>query len=543
MADQKGKKVDVSVDKVTIKNLAMGGLLGGGGECFVDVKDGKAIRIRPYKYDWKTDFESLNPWTIERNGEKLSPLAKALPAPFSLAYKKRTFSPNRVKFPMVRVDWDPKGERNTQNRGKSKFRRISWDEALDIITAEITRIHKEYGPLAILAQGDGHGENKTIHTPHGHQARLLDMMGGFTQQVRNPDSWEGWYWGAKHVWGQGFQGMMSPAANLIKDISENSELVLKWGCDEETTPWGFTGQYASRISQFWTRAGIKQVYICPDLNYAAAVHADKWIPVLPNTDAALQLAIIYVWLTEGTWDQEYVKTHAVGMDKVADYVLGKDEDGTPHTPEWASKICGVSEWTIKALAREFAKNDHFDSALLRRVGLPRPVLARARPPGVRAAGHAGPRRPRRASVPDDLLRHAARRGSGQRALLQPRSARASDQALLDHRACLGSAAYTQDPHPGRHHEGPAGIPRQRRPGVPDRGAVHQVHLPHSQGEGRRAHTHDVDRHALPHNLLEPRQLDHRGHEGREHRVRASPASVAGERLPVRRHDPAGQHHP
>ena len=47
------------------------------------------------------------------------------------------------------------------------------------------------------------------------------MMGGFTQQVRNPDSWEGWYWGAKHVWGQGFQGMMSPAANLIKDISEN----------------------------------------------------------------------------------------------------------------------------------------------------------------------------------------------------------------------------------------------------------------------------------------------------------------------------------
>ena len=248
MADEERKKVDVSVDKVTIKNLAMGGLLGGGGECFVDVKDGKAIRIRPYKYDWKCDFESLRPWTITRNGETLSPLAKALPAPFSLAYKKRTFSPNRIKFPMKRVDWDPNGERNPQNRGKSKYVRISWDEAIDIIAAEITRIHKDYGPLAILAQGDGHGENKTIHTPHGHQARLLDMMGGFTQQVRNPDSWEGWYWGAKHVWGQGFQGMMSPAANLIKDISENCDMVLKWGCDEETTPWGFTGQYASRIS-------------------------------------------------------------------------------------------------------------------------------------------------------------------------------------------------------------------------------------------------------------------------------------------------------
>ena len=42
------------------------------------------------------------------------------------------------------------------------------------------------------------------------------------------------------------------------------------------------------------------------------------------------------------------------MDKVADYVLGK-EDGIAKTPEWASAKCGVPEWTIKALAREFAK--------------------------------------------------------------------------------------------------------------------------------------------------------------------------------------------
>ena len=49
----------------------------------------------------------------------------------------------------------------------------------------------------------------------------MHKMGGFTQQVRNPDSWEGWYWGAKHVWGQGWVGMMRPSANLMKDITEN----------------------------------------------------------------------------------------------------------------------------------------------------------------------------------------------------------------------------------------------------------------------------------------------------------------------------------
>ena len=133
-------------------------------------------------------------------------------------------------------------------------------------------------------------------------------------------------------------------------------MVLFWGCDPETTPWGFTGQFASRLMYFWKDIGIKQVYICPDLNYGAAVHADKWIPVLPNTDAALQLAIAYIWITEGTYKKEYVETHVVGFDKFSDYVMGK-EDGIPKTPEWASRKCGVPEWTIKALAREFAAQD------------------------------------------------------------------------------------------------------------------------------------------------------------------------------------------
>jgi trimethylamine-N-oxide reductase (cytochrome c) len=354
MADEKEKlKEKLKLDKTAIKALAMGGLLGGGGECAVDVKDGKVIRIRPFHYDWKYDPQEFRPWKITRNGKDYRPLFKSVPGPFSIAYKKRTFSPNRIKYPMKRVDWDPNGERNPQNRGKSKYKRISWEEVSDLLANEVRRVHKEYGPLAILVQGDGHGECKTINTPHGHSGRLFDMMGGFTQQVRNPDSWEGWYWGSKHVWGQGIQGMYNPADNIVKDMTEHCDMVLFWGGDPETTPWGFTGQCATRLCYFWTEVGIKQVYICPELNYGAAVHADKWIPILPNTDAALQLAIIYMWVTEGTYDKEYVKTHAVGMDKVEDYVLGK-EDGIPKTPEWASKKCGVPEWTIKALAREFA---------------------------------------------------------------------------------------------------------------------------------------------------------------------------------------------
>jgi molybdopterin guanine dinucleotide-containing S/N-oxide reductase-like protein len=340
-------------EKTVIKSLGFLGGAGGGVPSAVDVKNGRIVRVRPLHWDWKYDKVHLNPWKFTRNGKTLEPSMKSQPAPYSLAYSKRALSPNRIKYPLKRVDWDPNGERNTQNRGISKYQRISWDEAAELVASELKRVQKQYGPFAVLAQADGHAENKFVHSAHGQSTRLLEKLGGYTHQVRNPDSWEGWYWGARHCWGDGAVGLMTPATNMIKDVTEHSEMLLFWGGDPETTTWGFMGQILTRLLYFWTAAGIKQVYICPELNYAAAVHADKWIPVLPNTDAALQLAIIYTWLNEGNFDKEYVKTHTVGMDKVADYVLGK-EDGIPKTPTWASTKCGVPEWTIKALAREFA---------------------------------------------------------------------------------------------------------------------------------------------------------------------------------------------
>jgi len=177
-------------DKTVIRALGLGGFFGGGSEGMVDVKDGKIVRVRPFRYDWKYKREDVNTWKFEKNGKTLEASWKSLPGPFSLSYKKRVYSPNRVKYPIMRVDFDPNGERNTQNRGKSKFKRLSWDEACKIIADEIRRVHKEYGPNGILLQGDGHGECSTINTPHGQASTLLDNMGGFTQQIRNPDSWE-----------------------------------------------------------------------------------------------------------------------------------------------------------------------------------------------------------------------------------------------------------------------------------------------------------------------------------------------------------------
>lgn len=345
-----------SETKTVYKSLGLCGFGLGSNSAAVDVKDGKILRIRPMHYDEKYDMEDMRPWKITaRNGAVLEPKTRTLPTPLQYAYKKRVYSKNRVPYPLKRVDWDPEGERHPETRGEAKYVRISWDEATDIIASELLRIKEKYGPFAVLAQIDGHGESKIIHAAHGCPGRLLDLLGGYTLQARQPDSWEGWTWGAKHIWGMDPVGKQAHTENLFKDIAENGDCVIMWGGDPETTPWGWGGMMPGRIESFFTEAGIKQIFISPDLNYAGVAHADKWIPVLPNTDAALQCAIAYVWMKEGLYDREWVEAHSVGFDWFEHYILG-NEDGVPKTPAWAAPITGVPARQIKALARYWAKH-------------------------------------------------------------------------------------------------------------------------------------------------------------------------------------------
>ncbi|MEM3602694.1 MAG: molybdopterin-dependent oxidoreductase [Candidatus Bathyarchaeia archaeon] len=338
--------------KSCVKNLSLGGFSGGGDLCRVDFNKNKIVRIRPLRFDWNYRPEELPSWSWKAHGKVFKPLMKELIPPLRLVYRNSVYSPNRVMYPLKRVDWNPEGNRNPQNRGLSRFVRISWDEAIKLIVGEIKRILENYGPYAICAHSEGHGQTKSVHGAHGVICHLLKHLGGFTYVTRNPDSWEGWWWGAKHVWGNEPYGLQ-PTLNVIHDVAENCEVLLCWGCDYETNHWGFADQGWSRLGFWFSELGIKQIFICPDLNYAAAIHADKWIPIRPNTDAALQLAIAYIWIKEELYDKEYVATHTVGFEEFKNYVLGH-EDNIPKTPKWAEEITGIPSRTIKALATLWA---------------------------------------------------------------------------------------------------------------------------------------------------------------------------------------------
>lgn len=112
-----------------------------GGPIFVYVKDGKIVRTTPMEFD----DEDAPSWSITAKGKTFTPPRRTTLAAHGMCQKSMVYSKNRILYPMKRVDFDPDGERNIQNRGKSEFVRISWDEALDIVGKEIKRA-KAKGP-------------------------------------------------------------------------------------------------------------------------------------------------------------------------------------------------------------------------------------------------------------------------------------------------------------------------------------------------------------------------------------------------------------
>lgn len=318
------------------------------GPVSVYVKDGQVVRIRPLV----ANEEDFRPWTIEAGGKSYSPPKKFNLSPFVHGERRRLYSDDRIKYPMKRVDFDPKGERNPQNRGKSPYVRISWDEALDIVSGEIKRVKDTYGGSAISGLTSSHHNWGIVGYKAGPFARFMNML-EYTPVLDNPDSWEGWHWGATHTYGFYWRLGMPEHYDMLEDALQNAEMIVYWSNDPDSTRGTYSGQESALWRQWLKEKGVKMVFIDPFHNYTAGVMEGKWIAPRMGTDAAMAMAIAYVWITEDTYDKEYVKDRTIGFEEFKPYVLG-ETDGTPKTPEWAAEECGVNARVIRALARKWA---------------------------------------------------------------------------------------------------------------------------------------------------------------------------------------------
>ncbi len=150
----------------------MAGDFAGGAALFVHVKNDRIIRVRPIIFS----EEEAKPWSIKIGDKVFTPPKRSNPAPWNLSIKRRVYNPQRVKYPLKRVGFEPGGKSSTENRGKGEFVRISWDEALDVVVSELKRMKKTYGNSSILTITSGHGSNGFLNS-HAQIRRVLNFWG------------------------------------------------------------------------------------------------------------------------------------------------------------------------------------------------------------------------------------------------------------------------------------------------------------------------------------------------------------------------------
>lgn len=256
-------------------------------------------------------------------------------------------SPARVKYPMKRKNWSPDNP-NGELRGKDEWERISWDEALDYIAAEMKKAYDNYGPKSILAAAYS-DIGDTYFDP---VICLLNAKGGAVHHELGTVSLGSWPIPEMTMTG----GMLAAPDSLSL---QDSDLHIMFGCNWAANKGGQTPHQLDAARQ----AGGKVVIIEPWLNQTAQALADEWIPIRPGTDTAFCIGMMYHQIENGLYDQDFLDKYCVGFDadhmpegapaedNFKDYVLGT-YDGTPKTPEWAEAICGVPADKIRSLAEE-----------------------------------------------------------------------------------------------------------------------------------------------------------------------------------------------
>ncbi len=264
------------------------------------------------------------------------------------SYRARLYSPERLLYPMMRVG----------KRGEGKFKRVSWDEALDHIARKMIELKQKYGPTAILDQayaGTSYGVLHKSDQIEGLLARFLGMFGCRTNSWSVP-SYQGTTFSSRMTFGTIEDGNED-------DAFAHSKLIIMWGWNPAYTFHGGNTFYYMRLAK---QRGCKFVVVDPQYTDSAAAYDAWWIPIRPNTDAAMLAGMAHHVFANNLHDQKFIDRFCQGMDagtmpdwakdkeNFKDYILGR-YDGTPKTPEWASAICGVPAEDIRKLADLYAK--------------------------------------------------------------------------------------------------------------------------------------------------------------------------------------------
>ena len=233
-------------------------------------------------------------------------------------YLERTYSPQRVLYPMKRA-----GE-----KGKGIFERISWDEALDTIAAKFKEIAAD-DPQAILpysyAGTMGFVQSQSIDRRFFHRlgasllARTICADAGAA----------------------GYRATIGLSMGTDPERFSDAKLIIIWGSNVITSNVHLWPKILEA-----KRKGAKVIAIDPYRSLTAE-KCDEHLAVAPGADGALALAMMNVIVRENLVDHDYVERHTLGFDLLRERVM-------EYPPSRVAAITGLSEEAIVNLAREYA---------------------------------------------------------------------------------------------------------------------------------------------------------------------------------------------
>ncbi|MDO4494147.1 MAG: molybdopterin-dependent oxidoreductase [Clostridia bacterium] len=309
-----------------------------GGQCLVKVlmRDGKAVRLKtddlhPDSLHYPQQRACLKGWT-SRNV---------------------CFGKSRILYPMKRKHWAPGTGGDRALRGCDTWERITWDEAMDLVANETRRIIAEHGNRSVLTIG------RDIERTFAH-------LGGCTT-AWGTTSYGSWLYTYRRI-GYDLDRM---TLNDREDFYD-CDLFVFLG----TNPaWSAGGSPMYGYTELKKR-GKRFISIDPFYNDTAAATDAEWIPIRPSTDTAFLLGLAFALIdqddpeTNPLIDWDYLNRCTIGFDKehmpasvdaeremnFRDYVMGA-YDGTPKTPEWAERLCGITAARIRKLADEIGMHN------------------------------------------------------------------------------------------------------------------------------------------------------------------------------------------
>jgi len=214
-----------------------------------------------------------------------------------------------------------------------KWKKISWDQALNEVSQKLLQIKKESGPDATFWIGSSKHNNEQSYL----LCKFVRLYGTNNTDHQARICHSTTVAGIANTWGYGAM------TNSYND-EQNSKSLLFFGSNAaEAHP-------VSMLHTLHAKENGAKVIVADPRFTRTAAKADKYVRVRSGSDVAFLFGLLYHIFANGWEDKEYIRQRVYGMDKVKEEVMAK------YTPQAVEEVTGVPEKEMYETAKILAEN-------------------------------------------------------------------------------------------------------------------------------------------------------------------------------------------